>query len=234
VRLDAREHLIEQRPARVHVGACVGALVDDDLGREVGDGADERAARGGGRGADGAGQAEVGDLDLAVGRDEHVLGLHVAVDQVRAVRRGQRRQDVGEETQRPQRTHGRLLAHHVAQGAPRYVLHDEVGDVAVAALVEDGHDTAVVELGGGARLPLEALRELLVVAEPGVHDLDGDRTVEPFVVPEEDAGHAAPRDPLRHPVPAVEDTSDERIITRDRHAGPPHVGSTGRLTLGRV
>ena len=141
VRLLAGEHLVEHGAAGVDVGAGVGALVDDDLGREVGDGADQRAA-GGGRGrADGAGQAEVGDLDVAVGCDQHVLGLDVAVDEVRprGRRTGRRAPGPGARAPRVGR-HRRLVAHEVAQGAAGHVLHDEVGDLAVRALVEDRHD----------------------------------------------------------------------------------------------
>jgi hypothetical protein len=57
-----------------------------------------------GVGADGLGEAEVGDLDpAAVGlvADQHVLRLDVAVDQAGAVRGGERGDDRLEQRQRP-------------------------------------------------------------------------------------------------------------------------------------
>ena len=77
----AGEHLVQHDPGGVDVAAGVGAAALELLGGQVGDGADEHAAGLAGLpGADdGAGQAEVGDLDHAVDADEHVLGLDVAV-----------------------------------------------------------------------------------------------------------------------------------------------------------
>ena len=82
VRLLAGEELVEDHPRGVDVGAGVAGAVDDQLGSEVGDRADDDAA---GRrvlrvGADRLGQPEVGDLDPAVVGDQDVLGLDVAVD----------------------------------------------------------------------------------------------------------------------------------------------------------
>ena len=103
VRLRAGEQLVEHDAGGVHVGAGVGAAVDDQLGGEVGDGADQDAAGRGvlGVGADRLGQAEVGDLDPAVVGDQDVLGLDVAVDQAGAVGGGQRREDRLERARAP-------------------------------------------------------------------------------------------------------------------------------------
>ena len=70
VRLGAGEQLVEHDAGGVDVGAGVGAAVDDQLGGEVGDGADQHAAGRGvlGVGADRLGQPEVGDLDPPPGR----------------------------------------------------------------------------------------------------------------------------------------------------------------------
>ena len=88
---------------------------------------------------------------------------------VRVRERGEHRLDEG---QRPRRRHRALLADHVAQGVPGDVLHHQEDGAVVVALVEDRDHVGVVEPGGRARLAHEPGRELLVVAQPGVHHLD--------------------------------------------------------------
>jgi hypothetical protein len=80
MRLLAGEQLVEHDAGGVHVGPRVGGAVDDELGCEIGDGADEDTARGGvlGVGADRLGQAEVGDLDPAVVGDQDVQTYSIA------------------------------------------------------------------------------------------------------------------------------------------------------------
>jgi hypothetical protein len=224
----AGQHLVQHGAARVDVGARVRALVDDDLGGEVGDGADEGAAGGGGGGGHGAGQAEVGDLHLAVGGDQHVLGLDVAMDEAGRVRGRQGHEHLGEQLERPAGLHGRLVAHQVAQRAAGNVLHHQVGDLAVGALVEDGHDVTMVQLGGCLRLALEALGERLVVTEAVVHDLDGHLATESLVGGLEDAGHAAARDALADEVTPVEDAAHQGLVTHHCH-GTSSTGLGGGL-----
>ena len=194
-------------------------------GREVGDGADEHAPGRGvlGVGADRLREAEVGDLDGATVRlvgDEDVLRLHVTVDQPGPVRGGERGDDRLEQGQRPRGRHRGLLAQDVAEGVARDVLHhqeDRVGAVGgVVALVVDTHDVGVVEAGGGARLTHEALGELLVVAEPGVHHLDRDGAVEPGVGGLVDTGHATASHPGEDAVAAVQQPSDQGVARRRR------------------
>ena len=216
VRLVAGEQLVEDDAGGVDVGAGVGAAVDDELGGEVGDGADQHAAGRGvlGVGADGLGEAEVGDLDpAAVGlvADQHVLRLHVAVDQAGAVGGGEGGDDRLEQRQRPGGRHRRLLADHVAQGVAGDVLHGQEDDAVVVALVVDADDVRVVELGGGPRLAHEALGEVVVVTQTGVHHLDRDRAVEPDVGGLVDTGHATARDAGADAISPVEESTDERV-----------------------
>ena len=66
------------------------------LGREVGGGAHDRTGLGQALlGVHGPGDAEVGDLDVPVRRDQHVPRLHVAVDHAVPVREGQCGGDAG-------------------------------------------------------------------------------------------------------------------------------------------
>ena len=53
-------------------------------------------------------------------------------------------------------------------------LHDQVGRVAVVAVVEGADDVGVVEPAGGAELLLEALQQDGVAGHVRRHDLDGD------------------------------------------------------------
>ena len=230
VGLAAGEQLVEDDAGGVDVRPRVGPPVDDQLGREVGHRADQHAAGRGvlGVGADGLGQAEVGDLDattVGLVGDEHVLRLDVAVDQARAVGRGEGGDDRLEQRQRPGRRHRRLLADHVAQGVPGDVLHDEEDGVlpvgGVVALVVDAHHVGVVEPGGGAGLADEPLGELTVVAEAGVHDLDRDRAVEAGVGGLVDTGHATARDAGTDAVATVQHPADQGVA-----------GATGRSRAG--
>ena len=90
-RLLAGEHLVHHDADRVDVAAGVGDAAGDEFGGEVGDRPEQRGARRGVRGC-GARQPEVADLDAAVVGEQHVLGLQVAVDDARLVRRGEARQ----------------------------------------------------------------------------------------------------------------------------------------------
>ena len=143
-----------------------------------------------------------------------------------------------EQRERPDRAHRRLLADDVAQRVPGDVLHGEEDRAVVVALVVDTHHVGVVEPGGRAGLAHEALGEVVVVAEAGVHHLDGDRAVEADVGGLVDTGHAAAGDATADAVAAVEEATDERVAAPRRasapragpRAGP--VGSSRGSTLG--
>ena len=170
VRRRAGQQLEQQDAGGVDVGAGVGAAVLDLLRGEVGDGADEHAGRRGDRaGLDGAREAEVGDLDPAVVRQQDVLGLDVAVHEPGGVGGGERHEHRLEQVERPRRRQRALGAEHVAQGAAGHPLHHQVGGagVGVGALVVDGDDLGARQPSGRARLAGEPLDELRVVGEPG-------------------------------------------------------------------
>ena len=118
-----------------------------------------------------------------------------------------------EQRERPGRRHRRLLADDVAQGVAGDQLHDQEDGAVLVALVEDRDDVGVGQPGRGAGLAHEAGGELVVVAEPGVHDLDRDGAVEPQVGGLVDAGHAAAGDPGADPVAAVEQPPDEGVAS---------------------
>jgi len=64
---------------------------------------------------------------------------------------------------------------------------------------------------GGACFAAEACDEILGVREVWVHDLQGDGAIEAFILRDVDGGHAATRQPARHPVPFVDEESDQRV-----------------------
>ena len=174
------------------------------LGRQVLGGADDRAglrdlARAG------AGDPEVHDLDAAVGRDDDVVRLDVAVDDGVAVRELEGGEDLsrvvdGDPDRRCASGDEQLLERLALE-----VLHrDVVRPVAVASVV-DGHDVGMREHGGALRLSAEALDELLVLGVAFVERLDSDATTELLVLCEVDGRHA-PRAELSHDeVATVED-----------------------------
>jgi hypothetical protein len=212
VGLVAGEHLVQQDACRVHVRAGVGATVRDELGRQIGHRAHQKAlGRGVAGGADRTGQTEVGDLYRALVGDQHVLGLDVAVDDTRVVRGRERGQDRGEQIQRSRGGEGRLLADHVTQRAAGDVLHRQEQGAVVVTLVEHRDHVRVREAGGGPGLGHEPAGELGVVTEPVVHHLERDGPVQPHVEGLVDRGHPALGDAGTDAVPSVEHSPDEAV-----------------------
>jgi hypothetical protein len=181
-----------------------------------------------GLGVDRPGEPEVRDLDrAAAGRlvgEQHVLRLHVAVDHPGPVGLGERGEHRVEQGQRPARRERGVLADHVAQGEPRDVLHDQEERAVVVALVEDRDHVVVREAGRRACLALEPGHEVGVVGEPGVHDLDRHGPVQAEIGGLVDDRHPAAGDPRPDPVPAVEDTPDQRV-GGVVHGSPPGAGA---------
>src|SRR5262249_22528675 len=101
------------------------------------------------------GEAEVEDLDVAVLRDEEVLGLQVAVDDPLLVRRGEPLRDLaGEEDALSLRD--RSPRESLAQRLALEELHRRVRDAVVSSEVEDRQDARMRERRDGQRLALEA------------------------------------------------------------------------------
>ncbi len=160
------EHLVEHHTEGVDVAARVDGQALGLLGREVGGGAHDEAGlchllvR-----ADRTGDAEVGDLDLAVGGDEDVARLDVAVHDTVAMRIGERLGDPCSHGGRLQRRQRSLGADDRGERFPVDVFHDdEVGRLRLAP-VEDRDDVGVAQVGGGLGLSAEALDEGVVGGE---------------------------------------------------------------------
>ena len=203
----ARQQLVGHHAPRELVAAAVeplGAQLlarhvlrrshDDALGGDHGQVGGRRGARRVDElGVGAARDAEIEDLGRAVGRDEDVLGLDVAMHQARAVGGAEATRDVEE----PGDLLGQGRRGVADEGAQRGALDELHGDERRAVGfpdVVDGHDVRVGEGGGGARLPHHARRGLGVghrVVARLAEELHGDATPQPRVVRPEDATHAA-------------------------------------------
>ena len=119
------------------------------------------------------GQAEVEDFHPAVGRQEEVLRLDVAVDDALGVGGGEpfrdRRAD-GDRLPPRQRPPGQTLAERLAFQQ----FHDGIGDGALGAVVVDAQDVRVGQRRHRPGLALEARPPLGVAREGLRQDFDGD------------------------------------------------------------
>ena len=207
----AGEHLVEDDSERVEVGALVDRLAAGLLGRQVLRRPDDRA-RLGHLGGPRARDPEIGHLDVPVGADDHVVRLDVAVDDLVSVRLGERAQDLAGELDRRQRRRRALADEQLLQRRAVEVLHRDVVGVLGLAAVVDADDVRVAEAGGGPRLALEALDELLVTGVTLVQDLQGDLAAELLVLGQVDLGHAAGAELAHDPVAAVEQPADQAVF----------------------
>ena len=221
VRLAAGEHLVEQHAGGVDVRAGVGPAVDDELGREVGDRADEDAAGRGvlGLGADRAGQPEVGDLDPAVGR---------RAGRSRASRRGGPSRDWCAAASAESTGSMSASALAGAIGASLRITSRRVwpGMYSMARKsVPSSSPWSKTEttLGCESLAAVRASRTKRAAKSssspmPCVHDLDRARPVQPQVGGLVDGGHAAAGDARTDAVATVEHPTDHRVGGSPVHA----------------
>ena len=138
-----------------------------------------------------AGDAEVGDLGPALGIDQDVLRLDIAVDKLAGMRGGEPAADLD-------RVGGGLVEGQPSQAIDPLlqrlaldVLEDDVGVAAVLAGVDHGDHVRVRELGHRAGLAAEALELVGLVGDLAVHDLHRDPALERLVASQVHRGHAA-------------------------------------------
>ena len=169
-------------------------------------------------------EAEVEDLDDAVLRDHHVLGLQVPVDDPGGVRLGE---PVGDLAGDVEQTPGRKRAgpQDLPQRLPVDELHRDEDRGVGGPDVVDRDDVVVIQSGGRARLLLEALVPVGIGGKLRRKHLDRDLAPQPRVPRAIDLAHpsgAERREDLvwakflsrneRHGVPAVD------CMSSDSHA----------------
>ncbi len=146
------------------------------------------------------GHAEIHDLDGAVGADQHVLRLQIAMHDAVLMRVVDGRAHLAEEPQ-PSHERQRLVAGHVRDGP---ALHEIHGEPCLTrrqrAAVEQAHDVRMAEAGEDGALGAEATRRL-AVEERQARELHGDLlgvgAVGAFGA--EDAPHAAFAEQVQQP-----------------------------------
>ena len=184
-----REHFVEDDADGVEVGGWSDRQAAGLLGREVLSRTDNRAGL---RhlGIAGTGNAKVGHFDLAVGLDEDVLRLDVAVDHALLMRDAEGSQDLERNGDRPPGLDRRLAANQVLQRLAFDVLLDDVRHACGLRLVVDLDDVRVVQARCCAGFALEALDEVGIVAVTIGQHLDGDLAMQRFVLRKKNARHA--------------------------------------------
>ena len=197
----AAERLEGDRRERVDVGRRPGPAAVELLRRHV-RGRAEHGAAARDLGAVGrGGDPEVGELRDAVLADQHVGGLHVAVNhalRVRVVERVAEVADHARDLLGPQRP----AAQHPRQRLALHVLHDDQHALVVGRGVEHRDEVRVVERRSELRLAREALLD--VDRAVGMQALDGNLPSEALVLAEEDRRHAARAEVPEYPIAAVE------------------------------
>ena len=157
----AGEHLIENQPKGVDVGAAVHRFAFGLFGGHVGGRADERAG-GGGAGLHRARDAEIHHLDVAILIHHHVFRLEVAVDDFLRVGLAQGSADLPGNLNPFADRQGAKALQNGAQAFAFHEFHRDVGHAAGAVELVHAADVLVGNLARQAKLVLEALHRALV------------------------------------------------------------------------
>ena len=226
----ACEQLVEHDAERIDVGRRRHRLARRLLRREVVARAEHRPGlRDAVLDVERAGDAEVGDLGLAVSVQQNVLRLHVAVHDPVLVREAEslgdreRELDRASDRERPGALDELLEVLTVDE-----LEDDELVPVGLAA-VDHRDDVRMGELRDRPRLTPEALDVLRVVAEAGMQHLQCDVPLEQLVVRLVDARHAAGAHDLEHLVAVGDHVTDHLFVSscrRGRLKGARHSGPT--------
>src|SRR5450759_275515 len=184
-------------------------------------------------GREGAGDTEIGELDVAVASDQDVTRLHVPMSQAASVDGSQSARHPGRSASRAPGRHGSVALQESGQVLPVDVLGDEVCACAVRAEVVYGHDVLVVKAGRRSSLPAKVGQEIEVLGVLGPQQLDLDVSIELRVLSAELGGIRALTEQLYEPVAAPDHLSD---LGQER-SSPSRCCSTGHCfnySLARV
>src|SRR5579884_3769197 len=141
------------------------------------------------RASGGGGNAEIGEQDLTLAPDQHILWLDVAVYQVALVRILQGRSDLFDIRNQFRRWLRDASGEETAQRAMRRVIHHQKREVVLYAGIEDAHNMRVNQTGDGARLVKKCIDVL--ARQPGLQHFDSDQRLEIDMRTQVDIGEAA-------------------------------------------
>ena len=169
----AHQHLVEDHPQRIEIGAYISRVALRLLGTEIGGRADHRPGLGQVGGLiPNPGYPEVGHLHRAVRVEHDISRLDVSVDHPQTVGYGQGQNHLPGDLHGPAGRHGHSLLGDVAQAIPLHQLHHhEIRAVRLPPVV-DAHDVGMVQVGGGLGLPSEPANEGLVLTVGAGKDFD--------------------------------------------------------------
>ena len=173
------DHFVQHDAERVDVAAGIDGLALGLLGRKVSGRTHHRTGLGEAFAGvtDGSGNAEIGDLHLAVAVYEHIARFDVPMDDASPVSKIKSSGDICTYGGGPPRRQ-RCLADQRRQRLPVDELHDdEVGVLALAPVI-DRDDVGVGEVGGGLSLSAKTLDERRVRRQLREEHLDGNRPVQ--------------------------------------------------------
>ena len=186
------EQLVEDDPEGVDVRLGVDPLAPRLLGGDVVARAEHGAGlRAAADGLERAGDPEIGDLGLPVAVHEHVLRLHVAVDQALLVSEGERASDLQTHLEDAANRHRPASDDEILQRLALHELEDDELTAVRLAAVDHGDDSGMRELSGGPCLVPEPRDVVVVLAEMLVEDLQRDVALELRVVRAVDRRHPA-------------------------------------------
>ena len=219
-----RDELVDQQAERVDVAAGGDLAPLQLLGRHVG-GRPGAHVVAGERFRE-AGQAEVGEPDLALAVEHHVRGLEVPVENALLVRRGEPRRHLPRDVERLVLREAPDAAEERRQVLPVHELHRQ--EVLSLGLADVPHaaDGRVRDLARHTDLAVEALQALGVALERAGQELEGDRLLELQVVRAVDLAH-----------PAAAEETDDAVALAEHRAGReplPRPGAGRARRAGRA
>lgn len=237
----SREHFVDDRAEGVDVARDACRVTFSTLRREVLDGAPDGSGQRRRGITEVLGEAEVGDLCIALVGEENVGWLQVAVDQVLAVsepdavshlfgdvdclveREATVLQSVGEGVA------GQSLEDNVRACDVRAGL--QVSGIHVVAGVVDVDEIGMAQLRGDSCLPVEPAHVVVVAGVLRAQDLDSDVAAEVFVSSGVDLRHGAVPDERTEAESPIDQTPGERAgaVTGRGHAAPRGLGQVHAL-----
>ena len=220
-RPDPGEHLVQDDAQAVDVGGGRGLLATRLLRAEVMDRAEGRPRQRHLCLGDRPGDAEVGDLDPAVGPDQDVARLDVAVDEPAGMSGGEGLRDAGPDPGDLPRVERTAPAQDRREVLPVDQLHDDVRAARVLAEVVDGDDVGVAERGRRLGLRAETRREIGIAQVLRTEQLERDVATELGIGGAVDGRHPAAAQQLDQAVAAAQRLSDlGQIVPSWCVAGP--------------